>query len=64
MKTFEVIEKDGSSSKVEAEMFKLRSEKLAFFVNNTSVYQYDKNTVGKVIEEVPTGETPIITRIS
>ena len=64
MKTFEVIEKDGSSSKVEAEMFKLRGEKLAFVVNNTSVYQYDKNTVGKVIEEVPPGETPIITRIS
>ena len=64
MKTFEVIEKNGDSSKVEAEMYRARDEKLVFFVNNTSVYQYDKDTVDKVIEEDPSGGKPTVTKIS
>jgi hypothetical protein len=63
MKTFEVVEKDGSSSKVEAEMYRVRGEKLVFFVSGNSVYQYDKDTVEKVIEEAVGGETPIITKV-
>ena len=64
MKIFEVVEKDGSSSKVKAEIYRVRGEKLVFFIKGTSVCQYERNSVERIIEEHPVGGTPLISQLS